>query len=87
MELISLADDQERNRYRRVISQGTHSGNPVVCAAGLAYLGLLADGEPQRCINTLGPMLRKDMNEVIKKHDIGGCVHGRFSTSRSFSIP
>jgi len=84
MELISLTDDQERNRYRRVISQGTHSGNPVVCAAGLAYLGLLADGEPQRYINTLGTVLRKDMNEVIKKHDIAGCVHGRFSTARSF---
>jgi glutamate-1-semialdehyde 2,1-aminomutase len=84
MELISFTDDQERNRYRRVISQGTHSGNPVVCAAGLAYLMLLADGEPQRYINTLGTMLRKGMNEVIKKHDIVGCVHGRFSTARSF---
>ena len=84
MELISFTDDQERNRYRRVISQGTHSGNPVVCAAGLAYLMLLADGEPQRYINRLGTMLRKGMNEVIKKHDIVGCVYGRFSTARSF---
>jgi len=84
MELISFTDDQERNRYRRVISQGTHSGNPVVSAAGLAYLRLLADGEPQRYINKLGTMLRKGMNQVIKKHNISGCVHGRFSTARSF---
>ena len=84
MELIALTDDKERNRHRRVISQGTHSGNPVVCAAGLAYLRLLADGGPQTYINRLGAMLRKGMNEVIKRHDIEGCVYGRFSTARSF---
>jgi glutamate-1-semialdehyde 2,1-aminomutase len=84
LDLISFTDDRERNRNCRVISQGTHSGNPVVCAAGLAYLGLLADGEPQTYINTLGTMLRKGMNEVIRKHDIRGCVYGHFSTARSF---
>jgi len=84
MELIAFTDDKERNRHRRVISQGTHSGNPVVCAAGLAYLRLLADGEPQTYINRLGTTLRKGMNEVIKKHNIEGCVYGQFSTARSF---
>ena len=84
MELIAFTDDRERNRHSRVISQGTHSGNPVVCAAGLAYLRLLADGEPQTYISKLGAMLRKGMNEVIRKHDIEGCVYGRFSTARSF---
>jgi len=84
MELISLTDDQERNRHRRVNSQGTHSGNPVVCAAGLAYLKLLADGKPQAYINKLGAMLRKGMNEVIMKQGIAGCVYGRYSVARPF---
>lgn len=84
MELISFTEDEERNRYRRVISQGTHSGNPVVCAAGLAYLRLLADGKPQEYINKLGVKLRKGMNEAIAKHNIAGCAYGHFSVARSF---
>ena len=84
MELISFTDDPGQNRHRRVNSQGTHSGNPVVSAAGLAYLSLLADGKPQTYINALGSMLRRGMNEVIKKRRIGGCVYGRYSVARIF---
>jgi glutamate-1-semialdehyde 2,1-aminomutase len=84
MEMISFTDDQEQNRHRRVISQGTHSGNPVVCAAGLAYLKLLADGKPQAYINRLGAQLRKSMNEVLIEEGIAGCVYGRYSSVRIF---
>ncbi len=84
MEMVSFTDDQERNRRRRVNSQGTHSGNPVVCAAGLAYLKLLADGKPQAYINQLGSMLRKGMNGIVQKQHIAGCVYGRFSVARAF---
>ncbi len=84
MELISFTKDPEQNRRHRVISQGTHSGNPVVCAAGLAYLKLLASGKPQAYINKLGAMLRKGMNEVVKKQAIAGCVYGHFSVARPF---
>ena len=84
LDLIAFTDDQERNRHRRVISQGTHSGNPIICAAGLAYVKLLASGEPQAYINKLGIILRKGMNEVIKKHNIAGCTYGHFSVARAF---
>lgn len=84
MDFIAFTDDQKRNRYHRVISQGTHSGNPVVCAAGLAYLRLLADGQAQTYINKLGVMLRSGMNRVIKKHGIVGCVYGHFSVACIF---
>jgi len=79
MELIAFTDDAKRNREQRVISQGTHNGNPVVTAAGLAYLKLVANGKPQAYITKLGTILRKKLNEVIKKHAVAGCVHGYFS--------
>jgi glutamate-1-semialdehyde aminotransferase len=56
----------------------------VVCAAGLAYLRLVVDGKPQAYINDLGAMLRKGMNEVIRRHEIPGCAYGHFSVARLF---
>jgi len=84
MDVIAFKDDAKRDRFRRVISQGTHSGNAVVCACGLATLKILSTGEPQAHMNKMGTMLRKSMNEVIKKHDIPACVYGDYSIGRIF---
>jgi glutamate-1-semialdehyde 2,1-aminomutase len=86
MECMAMSGDPKRDRYNRVISQGTHAGNPVVCAAGLAYLRLVADGKPQASANEKGATLRKAMNEVIRKHDIPGCAYGQFSVARAFLL-
>ena len=86
MEVLEFTDDADHNRFHRVIDQGTHSGSPVACAAGLATLKLLKTGKPQANLNRLGAILRKGMNDAIKKHDIPGCVHGNYSVNHIFLL-
>ncbi len=84
MEVLEFTDDANHNRLYRVIDQGTHSGSPVACAAGIATLKILSTGKPQTYINNLGTKIRKSMNEVIKKHHIPGCVYGNYSINHIF---
>jgi len=84
MDTMTMTGDRDHDRFHRVISQGTHSGNPMAMAAGLATLKLLENGEPQKYINRLGKILRKSLNEVIKKHDVPGCAYGNWSIVHIF---
>lgn len=84
MDVMTFRDDKEHDRFHRVISQGTHCATPIICAAGLATLEILSTGKPQAYMNKLGAMLRKGMNEAIKKHRVSGCVYGNFSIARIF---
>jgi glutamate-1-semialdehyde aminotransferase len=86
MKVLEFTDDPNHNRFHRVVDQGTHSGNPVACAAGITTLKILSTGEPQAYMNKLGVQLRKGLNEVIKKHGIPGCVYGNYSVSHIFLL-
>ena len=78
LNVISKTGDRRHDRFERVISQGTHSGNPVSLAAGLATLEILSTGEPQRYLNKIGRIFRERANEIIKKRGIAGCCHGNY---------
>jgi len=84
MDVLTFRDDREHDRFHRVISQGTHSATPILCAAALATLKVLQTGETQIYLNKLGSVLRKGMNEVLQKNGIPGCVYGNFSIARLF---
>ena len=86
MDVMEFTDDDHHNRFHRVIDQGTHSGGPVACAAGIAALKILSTGKPQTYINQLGAKMRKGMNEVIKRNDIPGCVYGNYSVNHAFLL-
>jgi len=82
MDVITFKGDPRLDRFHRVISQGTHSGNAVVCACALATLKLLATGEPQGYMNRIFKILRDAMNEVAQRHDVPVCVYGDYSIGR-----
>ncbi len=84
MDVVAFSGDREHDRFHRVISQGTHSGNPMVCASGLATLKVLSTGEHQAHMNSLGVVLRKGMNEVINKLGLSGCCYGHHSMAITF---
>lgn len=86
MKVLEFTEDANHNRFHRVIDQGTHSGSPVACAAGIATLKILSTGKPQTYMNNLGTKIRKGMNEVIKKHGIPGCVYGNYSINHFFLL-
>ncbi|MBS3762077.1 MAG: aspartate aminotransferase family protein [Planctomycetes bacterium] len=56
----------------------THSGNPVCCAAALAGIEALEDENLIENAATLGPILRKGLEEIQTRHpDHVGCVQAR----------
>ena len=83
MSVMTKTGDPKHDRFERVISQGTHSGNPVALAAGLAVLEVLSTGEPQKYLNRISRTFREETSEIIKKRGIAGCCHGNYWSTRS----
>lgn len=79
LDLMAYTDDRERNRYRRVAHRGTFSASPIVAAAGIACLELVADGRAIAKANRRAAALRKGMNEVIDRHGLPMAVYGDVS--------
>ena len=59
MALLELGDERW-NRYGRVSHSGTFNANPLCAAAGIAYLNLIATGEPtDACQSQRAPAARR----------------------------
>ncbi|MFH0913998.1 MAG: aminotransferase class III-fold pyridoxal phosphate-dependent enzyme [Chloroflexota bacterium] len=82
MEVMVFNGDPQHDRFNRVISQGTHGGNAVVCACGLASMKIIATGEPQRRMNYINKLLIEAMNDVVKKLGVPAVVYGDYSIGR-----
>ena len=80
LDLIAYTDDAERNRLRRVSHRGTFSASPIVAAAGIACLELIADGKAIADANRLGADLRQGFNRVIDRHGLPMAAYGDLSS-------
>jgi len=74
MDLL-LLKDEEWNRYRRVSHSGTFNANPLCAAAGIAYLKIIATGEPTRAANQKARQLRDGFQREMQERRIAGCVY------------
>ena len=81
---LDFTEDPRHDRYERVRCQGSHSGMPLALAAAVATLEILKTGEVHAYLNRLGAQLKKGMNEQVKKHNIPGCIWGRYGMVRYF---
>jgi glutamate-1-semialdehyde 2,1-aminomutase len=76
---LAFGDDPAWNRKGRVAHAGTYNANPLSAAAGIAMLGLIADGEAHRRANRAGAALRQELASVWRRLGIPGCVYGEAS--------
>ena len=74
MDLL-LLKDEEWNRYQRVSHSGTFNANPLCAAAGIAYLKIIATGEPTRMSNQKARQLRDALQQQMDERGIAGCVY------------
>ena len=74
MDLL-LLKDEEWNRYQRVSHSGTFNANPLCAAAGIAYLKIIATGEPTRMANQKARQLRDALQREMDERGIVGCVY------------
>jgi glutamate-1-semialdehyde 2,1-aminomutase len=72
---LLLLKDEEWNRYRRVSHSGTFNANPLCAAAGIAYLKIIATGEPTRIANRRARELRDALQRRMDERGIAGCVY------------
>jgi glutamate-1-semialdehyde 2,1-aminomutase len=74
MDLL-LLKDEEWNRYQRVSHSGTFNANPLCAAAGIAYLKIIATGEPTRVANQKARQLRDALQRQMDERGIAGCAY------------
>lgn len=63
----------------KLTHMGTFSGNPLSAAAGVAALGHLSTGAPQRLAEHSALDLRRGLNEIIDRHGLDWAVYGESS--------
>jgi glutamate-1-semialdehyde 2,1-aminomutase len=77
MEYLAFkAGDAQWNRYRRIAHPGTFNANPISAAAGVAALTIVETGEPQAQATALCTALREQLNQVLARRGVPGCVYG-----------
>jgi glutamate-1-semialdehyde 2,1-aminomutase len=74
MDLFRLGD-VEWNRFQRVSHSGTFNSSPLCAAAGIAYLKIIATGEPTRSANQKARQLRDGLQREMQERRIAGCVY------------
>ena len=70
-----LYKDDNWNRYERVSHFGTFNANPFCAATGIAYLRIIATGEPTEKANENARILRDGMQHKMDERGIDGCVY------------
>jgi glutamate-1-semialdehyde 2,1-aminomutase len=74
MEMF-LFKDEHWNRYQRVSHFGTFNANPLCAATGIAYLNIIATGQPTQDANRNARKLRDGMQAKLDEREIPGCIY------------
>jgi glutamate-1-semialdehyde 2,1-aminomutase len=74
MEML-LFKDEHWNRYQRVSHFGTFNANPLCAATGIAYLNVIATGQPTQDANRNARKLRDGMQAKLDEKEIPGCIY------------
>ncbi|MGQ0603265.1 MAG: aspartate aminotransferase family protein [Anaerolineales bacterium] len=79
LQTMAITEDGQHNRHGRVAHWGTFNANPLSAAAGVATLEIAASGEPQRHAGELTCQLIGEMNGILRRTHMPGCVYGDLS--------
>ncbi len=81
-EVMSMLDPSvsKGGHTPAVLHQGTFNGAPIVAAAAVVMMDLLADGSAQAHADKIASMIRDGINTLFEKHSIAGLAYGDSST-------
>jgi glutamate-1-semialdehyde 2,1-aminomutase len=79
MAMIAHRGDPVWDRSQRVAHAGTFNANPLSAAAAIATLELCADASLQARANKAGDVLRRGLNDALKRAGAPGVVYGEAS--------
>lgn len=79
LEVQAFVGDAQRDRFKRVLHQGTFNCNLPTVAAGTTALKIVERGEATAHANRMGDALRQGMREVLQRRGVAGVVYGECS--------
>ena len=79
MNQIEFSNEDGTARAQRIAHPGTYNANPLSAVAGKTALALAATGEPHRLANAAAARLAREMNGLLARHEVLGCVYGQQS--------
>jgi glutamate-1-semialdehyde 2,1-aminomutase len=76
VSMIEIRDDPKWNAEHRIAHPGTFNANPLSAAAGATMLRAVQTGEHHRHADSLNDRLVRELNDVLKRTGVPGCVYG-----------
>ena len=79
MQVQAFKGELHKDRFERVLQQGTFNANPMSAAAGFTALGIVAEGWATEQANQAGEQLRMGLRDCLERRGVAGAVLGEFS--------
>jgi glutamate-1-semialdehyde 2,1-aminomutase len=79
LEVQTFKGEFEKDRFHRVLQQGTFNANPLSAMAGLTCLRIVAEGQANEKSDRAGEQLRNGMRETMQRRGVAGAVLGECS--------
>jgi glutamate-1-semialdehyde 2,1-aminomutase len=79
LDVQTFKGELHRDRFERVLQQGTFNANPLTAAAGLTALRIVAEGWATDQANQKGEQLRAGLRDCLERRGVAGAVLGEFS--------
>src|SRR5947207_5439832 len=79
MQVQTFKGELHKDRFERVLQQGTFNANPLSAAAGLTALQIVGEGWATEQANQAGEQLRVGLRDCLERRGVAGAVLGEFS--------
>jgi glutamate-1-semialdehyde 2,1-aminomutase len=79
LQVQTFKGELHKDRFERVLQQGTFNANPMSAAAGFTALQIVGEGWATEQANKAGEQLRTGLRDCLEKRGVAGAVLGEFS--------
>jgi glutamate-1-semialdehyde 2,1-aminomutase len=79
LDVQTFKGELHKDRFERVLQQGTFNANPLSAAAGLNALQIVAEGWATSQANEAGEQLRAGLRDCLERRGVAGAVLGEYS--------
>jgi glutamate-1-semialdehyde 2,1-aminomutase len=79
LEVQTFKGELHKDRFERVLQQGTFNANPLSAAAGLNALQIVSEGWATAQANEAGEQLRVGLRDCLERRGVAGAILGEYS--------
>src|ERR1700736_3722030 len=79
LQVQTFKGELHKDRFERVLQQGTFNANPLSAAAGVTALRIVAEGWATEQASQAGEQLRAGLRDCLERRGVAGAILGEFS--------